>query len=358
MYTLSIQRWVGGRSWKVARRVALDQNGHSKTLHADPPTHRNNARLCNSHRCALFTTTISAVKPRPPAPDDRIFLLFLYKAAELKRFRSHPLSSAVNPGTSKKSETSDTEELDQLHGALLRPQKEAQVPRNQPWKSAHLPQTAQGPRSDEDRREVLETRVFVAKAPRGRRQKGMPSRHCDSLRARTWEQASSTELEHSREVVPRCAARRTPDSGAQGQDGWARCACCSMLAALWPVDPSARRHGRPMCVHVSPDKSEQPQRSCRSRRSTPSMGACGPKLTTPTEACPLGRCSSLVSCQAESCASLPPHADLHFLPLVTQQPYTAELSGRPEMLTATARVRHPSHVGVDRAADQDLRSEA
>ena len=37
-------------------------------------------------------TTISAVKPRPPAPDDRIFLLyFLYKAAELKRFRSHPL---------------------------------------------------------------------------------------------------------------------------------------------------------------------------------------------------------------------------------------------------------------------------
>ena len=51
----------------------------------------------------------------------------MYKAAELKRFRSHPLSSAVNPGTSRKSETSDTEELDQMHGALLRPQKEAQV---------------------------------------------------------------------------------------------------------------------------------------------------------------------------------------------------------------------------------------
>ena len=128
--------------------------------------------------------------------------------------------------------------------------------------------------------------------------------------------------------------------------------------SLWPVDPSARRHGRPMCVHMSPDRSEQPQRSCRSRRSTPSMGACGPKLSTPTEACPLGRCSSLVSCQAGSCASPPPHTDLHFLPLVTQQPFTAELSGRPEMLKATARVRHPSHVGVDRAADQDLRSEA
>ena len=32
-----------------------------------------------------------AVKPRPPARGERIILLFLYKAAELKRFRSHPL---------------------------------------------------------------------------------------------------------------------------------------------------------------------------------------------------------------------------------------------------------------------------
>ena len=105
MYTLSTERWVGGRSFKVARKVALDQNGNSKTLHADPPTHRNNARLCISHRCALFTTTISAVKPRPPA---RMIgsSSFLFKAAELKRFRSHPLSSAVNPGEQEESNAS------------------------------------------------------------------------------------------------------------------------------------------------------------------------------------------------------------------------------------------------------------
>ena len=174
MYTLSIQRWVGGRSLKVARRVALDQNGHSKTLHADPPTHQNNARLCTSHRCALFTTTISAVKPRPPAPDDRIFLLYFFeKAAELKRFRSHPLSSAVNPGTSRKSETSDTEELDQMHGALLRPQKEAQV---------HETNHGSQPICRGLHRDHGATRIAARSSKRVSSSRG------------TWEQASSTEL--------------------------------------------------------------------------------------------------------------------------------------------------------------------
>ena len=68
------------------------------------PTHRHTTRLCISHRCALFITTISAVKPRPPAPGERIFLLFFwFNAAELKRFRSHPLSSAVNPRASREN---------------------------------------------------------------------------------------------------------------------------------------------------------------------------------------------------------------------------------------------------------------
>ena len=60
MYTLSIQRWVGGRSSKVPRRVALDKNGHSSTLHTNPPTHRHTARLCISHRCAPFITRLAS----------------------------------------------------------------------------------------------------------------------------------------------------------------------------------------------------------------------------------------------------------------------------------------------------------
>ena len=47
--------------FKVARRVALDQNGHSKTLHADPPTHRNmldcaihTAALCSPQNFFIF----------------------------------------------------------------------------------------------------------------------------------------------------------------------------------------------------------------------------------------------------------------------------------------------------------------
>ena len=41
--------------FKVARRVTLDQNGHGKTLHADPPTHRNMLD-CAIHTAALCST--------------------------------------------------------------------------------------------------------------------------------------------------------------------------------------------------------------------------------------------------------------------------------------------------------------
>ena len=94
MYTLSIQRWVGGRSFKVARRVALDQNGHSKTLHTDPPTHQNMLD-CAFHTAALCSSpqSLQWSPARPPRMTGSSS--FLLKAAELKRFRSHPLSSAV-----------------------------------------------------------------------------------------------------------------------------------------------------------------------------------------------------------------------------------------------------------------------
>ena len=61
------------------------------------------------------------------------------------------------------------------------------------------------------------------------------------------------------------------------------------------------------CVHADPSSPRPPKPACR--------GAAHPWF----------------SCQAGSCAS-PPHTGLHFLPLVAQQPFTAVLSGRPELL--------------------------
>ena len=103
MYTLTVQRWVGGRSFKVARRVALDQNGNSRTLHARPcpPPPTGTMLDCAFHTSAIRSSPHSCSETPPARPGERIFLLFFFKAAELKRFRSHPLSSAVNPGTSR-----------------------------------------------------------------------------------------------------------------------------------------------------------------------------------------------------------------------------------------------------------------
>ena len=90
------------------------------TLDHSQPTHRHTARLCISHLCAPFITTIFAVNPRPPA---RVTAcpFFLKKAAELKRFRSHSLAQQ-SPGDEQ--EALNTEELEELHGALL-----TQIPR-------------------------------------------------------------------------------------------------------------------------------------------------------------------------------------------------------------------------------------
>ena len=156
MYTLSIQRWVGVEVFKVARRVVLDPKWpqqDSSRYPSHPPKH---ARLCNSHRCALFTNTISALRPRPPAPDDRIFPpFFLNKAAELKRFRSHPLSSAVTRDEQGKLKRT------QWHGACL-----GQLP--QPiCRRLSTAQTSRYPRTPWHQRRYSSTPARGSQAPNG-----------------------------------------------------------------------------------------------------------------------------------------------------------------------------------------------
>ena len=86
-----------------------------------------------------------------------------------------------------------------------------------------------------------------------------------------------------------------------------------------PDTPSTRHLHKPLSVHVSPDRSEQPQRTYRSRRSTSSMCACGPKLSTPAKAQPLGRCT----------ASLVPTYRLSILcPLVSVCSHVSRRGGR------------------------------
>ena len=83
---------VASRSqlFKVARRVALDQNGHSKTLHADPPTHRNKSD-CAVHTAALCLPLQQVSPCSRPCPDLRATLEKLARCV-----RSNP-SQHVSP---------------------------------------------------------------------------------------------------------------------------------------------------------------------------------------------------------------------------------------------------------------------
>ena len=108
------QRWVGGRSFKIARRLVLDQNGNNmksaRKTTSLPPT--KTMQVCASHTSALCSSSQSCSESRPPT---QIMESLFVKAAELKRFQSHPLAQQSTGDEQEEFEESNgTEEFEAL----------------------------------------------------------------------------------------------------------------------------------------------------------------------------------------------------------------------------------------------------
>ena len=103
MYTLSIQRWVGGRSSKLRAESLLTKMATARLYTLTlPPTETCQIVQFTPLRSVYHHNLCSEA---PPARPGDWMPLFLIKAAELKRFRSHPLTQQ-SPGTSRLTNTS------------------------------------------------------------------------------------------------------------------------------------------------------------------------------------------------------------------------------------------------------------